>query len=196
MLEAMERQEVAKLDPAAQVRALLLAPLEHQGLELFDVEWAGGLLRVSVDRPGGVDLDALGVASATVSDVLDGADPDPVPGHYVLEVSSPGLERPLRTPAHWRRFVGTTVSVKTTADVEGERRFTGALEAADDDGVTVAGRRLSYPQIEWARTVFVWGPAPKPGSRHTGKRRRRAAAPPEVPGASTPPAGDERKATA
>lgn len=196
MLEAMERQEVAKLDPAAQVRALLLAPLEQQGLELFDVEWVGGLLRVSVDRPGGVDLDALSVASSTVSDVLDAAHPDPVPGHYVLEVSSPGLERPLRTPAHWRRFVGTIVSVKTKPEVEGERRFTGALEVADDDGVVVAGRHLSYPQVEWARTVFEWGPAPKPGRGHTGKRRRHTAATPEVPAGSAAPAGDERKAKA
>ncbi len=196
MLEAMERQEVAKLDPAAVVRALLLVPLEQQGLELFDVEWAGGLLRVSVDRPGGVDLSALSQASSTVSDVLDAADPDPVPSHYILEVSSPGLERPLRAPAHWRRFVGTTVSLKTKPDVEGDRRLTGTLDEADDEGVVVAGRRLSYPQIDWARTVFEWGPAPKPGSSHTGKRGRHVQAPPEVPIGSATPGGDERKAKA
>jgi len=99
-----------------------------------------------------------------VSDALDRA--DPVPGHYTLEVSSPGLERPLRTPIHFQRFVGSTVAVKTRPEVEGDRRVEGTLEAADDEGFVVAGRRLAYDDVEKARTVFVWEPAER------GKRQK------------------------
>ena len=149
-----------------RVRDVVEAPLEASGLELVDVEHTGALLRVTVDRPGGVDLDAISEASGLVSEALDRT--DVVPGRYVLEVSSPGVERPLRTPAHFHRFVGTRVSVLTRPDTEGERRVEGELEAADDEGVVVAGRRLAYPEIERARTVFVWEPAPKPGKSGKG----------------------------
>jgi ribosome maturation factor RimP len=141
------------------VRRLVEPLLAGRGLELFDVELRSGVLRISVDKDTGLDLDAISEASEVISAALDNE--DPVPGKYTLEVSSPGLERPLRTPAHFRRFVGTTVSVRTQPEVEGERRLQGTLEAADDDGITVAGRRLTYSEIERARTVFEWGPTPK-----------------------------------
>lgn len=145
------------MNPAVQVHALLVSVLEPCGLELFDLEWVGGLLRVTIDSPTGIDLEALGSATTLVSQALDAADPDPFPGRYVLEVSSPGLERPLRAPAHFRRFVGSKVAVKTKPSVEGDRRLTGTLEAADDHGCVVEGRRLSYDDIDRARTVFEWG---------------------------------------
>ncbi len=144
-----------------RVREVVEAPLASSDLELVDVEHNGNLLRVTVDRPGGVDLDAISDATRLVSDALDRT--DVVPGRYVLEVSSPGVERPLRTPEHFRRFVGTTVAVRTRPGTDGDRRVEGELEAADDQGVVVAGRRLAYDEIERARTVFVWEPAPKPG---------------------------------
>ena len=154
------------LDPAARVAELVAPVLDAEGLELFDVELRGGTLRVSVDRPGGVDMEALSAATERVSAVLDAH--DPVPGdRYTLEVSSPGVERPLRTPDHFRRFVGTTVAVKTRPDVPGERRIEGILDAADDDGVTIAGRTLRYDEIDRARTVFTWGPAPRKKATRT-----------------------------
>jgi ribosome maturation factor RimP len=154
------------MDPAARVAELVAPVLEADGLELFDVELRGATLRVSVDRPGGVDMEAISAASERVSAVLDAH--DPVPGdRYTLEVSSPGVERPLRTPDHFRRFVGTTIAVRTRPGVEGERRIEGVLEAADDDGVTVAGRTLTYEQIERARTVFTWGPTPRKKATRT-----------------------------
>ena len=88
------------------------------GLELYDVEVSGTgratVVRVLVDREGGIDLDAVGAAAEAISPVLDGdrACRACSPGPYALEVSSPGLERPLRTPEHFRRAVGATVSVK------------------------------------------------------------------------------------
>lgn len=159
------------MDPATRVSELIAPLLADQGFELFDVEFAAGTLRVSVDRPGGIDLDAVSAATEVVSAALDRHDPVPAES-YTLEVSSPGLERPLRTPDHFRRFVGTTVSIKTHPAVPGERRLEGRLDAADDDGVTVAGRTLAYGDIERARTVFEWGPKPRPPSPKKKKAAR------------------------
>ena len=137
-----------------RVRALVEPALSAHGLEVLDVDHQGGLLRVTIDRPGGVDLDALSAATQVVSGALDRE--DPVPGRYTLEVSSPGVERPLRTPEHFRRHVGSLVSVRTVAGVEGDRRVQGVLESADDIGVVVGGRPLAYGDIDRARTVFEW----------------------------------------
>jgi len=154
---------VAGLSVTEHVRELVEPLLAGAGLRLWDVEHAGSTLRVTVDRDGGVDLDALAEATRVVSGALDRA--DPVPGRYTLEVSSPGLERSLRTPAHFRHSVGADVTVKTTPGSE-ERRLEGRLEAADDEGVVVAGRRIPYADIERARTTFTWGSPSKPISKN------------------------------
>jgi ribosome maturation factor RimP len=147
---------------AERVRTIVEPLLADEGLECFDVEYGGGRLVVLADRDGGVDLDALTRATHRISAALDREDPVPG-GRYVLEVSSPGLERRLRTPDHFRRFVGSTVSVKTVPSAPGDRRTKGILTAAGDDGITVGDRTIAYADIERAQTVFEWGPAPKPG---------------------------------
>jgi len=155
-----------------RVLTLVLPVLADLGLELYDLELTSSptrALRVVVDRPGGVDLGAIADATRLISRELDHA--DPIAGHYQLEVTSPGLERNLRTPAHFRGAIGSEVKVRTHAHVEGERRVDGVLSEADDDGITItvaaAGRleprRLAYADVERAKTVFEWGPAPKPG---------------------------------
>ncbi|MGD0313545.1 MAG: ribosome maturation factor RimP [Acidimicrobiales bacterium] len=137
-------------------------------LELVDVELRSGVLLVTVDRDGGVDLEALTDANRAVSSLLD--DLDPIPGRYTLEVSSPGVERNLRTPAHFAKAVGETVTVKTRPQVPGERRLRGVLAAADEHGLRLSvdggpegGVSLAYSDIDKARTVFVWGPTRSPG---------------------------------
>ena len=156
------------MGPAERVRELVEPVLATSDLELVDVEVGRGLVRLSLDRPGGIDLEAISAISPAISAALDGA--DPLPDTYHLEVSSPGVERPLRTPEQFRRFVGTKVSVRTLPGVEGERRVVGLLAAADDEGIAVTpdgaeiDRRILYPDIERARTVFEWGPAPRPGA--------------------------------
>lgn len=162
--------------PVAERVAALVEPLvTSTGLELVDVEHGGGLLRITLDHAdpsaGPIDLDTIATVSEQIADLLDVQDPDPVPGHYTLEVSSPGIERPLHTPDHFRRFAGTgtTVAVRTHADVEGERRIEGELTEADDDHIVVAGRRLAYADIERARTVFDWGAS---GSSRRGARKK------------------------
>jgi ribosome maturation factor RimP len=158
----------------------LLAALEpvvaDAGLELVDCELRSGVLLVTVDRLGGVDLQALTDANRVVSGVLD--ELDPIPGKYTLEVSSPGVERTLRTPAHFAKAVGETVSVKTRPQVPGERRLRGQLVASDGDGFELAVEdrpedrvRLAYTDIDRARTVFVWGVDTRTGSR-TSKATR------------------------
>jgi len=144
-----------------RVREVIEPLLAARGLELVDVEHSRSTLRITVDRLDGtgIDLDTVAAASEVVSDALDRA--DPISGRYTLEVSSPGVERALRTADHFRRHVGTTVAVKTRPGTEGERRVEGILEAADDAEVVVAGRRLRYTDIERAHTVFSWGPSPR-----------------------------------
>jgi ribosome maturation factor RimP len=140
--------------------------LLDRGHALYDVELTGATVRVLVDRQGGVALDDLEQVSREISAALD--DADPMPDQFYLEVSSPGLERPLRRPDHFQKAVGTKVKVKTHPTVEGERRVDGTLVAADDDSFTVdteAGpRTLGYDDVERARTVFEWGGQPKPNS--------------------------------
>jgi len=151
--------------------AELVAPIVADfGLELYDLEHAGGVLKVTVDREGGVDLDAIAAVTRNVSRELDHA--DPIPGRYTLEVTSPGLERPLRTPDHFTRAIGAKVNVRTLPGVEGDRRVTGVLTAADTDGFVVQPegepeRRLRYDDIERARTVFEWVRGEKPGYTKT-----------------------------
>jgi len=144
-----------------------LSPLlEARGLDLVDVEHHGSELTVFVDREGGVDLDTLGEATRAVSAALD--EIDPLPGRYTLAVSSPGLERRLRTPAHFVRAVGEAVTVRVHGGTADVRRISGTLAAADETGFTLVGpdlpdgtQRIAYGEIERARTVFEWGPQPK-----------------------------------
>jgi ribosome maturation factor RimP len=91
---------------------------------------AAETLRLYIDRPGGVDLALCETVTGELRDLLE---------HYSLEVSSPGIDRPLTKPEHFRRFLGRRVRVKTTDAIEGRRNFTGTLAEADDDTVTVAG---------------------------------------------------------
>jgi ribosome maturation factor RimP len=138
---------------------LLQPAVEALGYELVEIEYSGSgdgaLVRVYIDTPRGVGLEDCERVSHAVSGVLDVE--DPVPGHYRLEVSSPGLDRVLRTPEHFARFVGNRVKVQLALPIDGRRRFTGALVEAGDEGVIleVDGSRvlLAYQQIQKARLV-------------------------------------------
>lgn len=183
---------------ADRVRDLVLPLLAERDIELYDLEVAGPVLKVVVDRKGGLDLDVLAKATRAMSHALDEA--DPIAGAYTLEVTSPGLERVLRTPQHFAGAVGETVKIKLTADAvadpHADRRLSGVLVAADDDGITVradalardeapAERRVAHADIERARTVFEWGPGEKPGkSRQPGGKKKKQPAPARTQGTS------------
>ena len=165
---------------AEQLQTLhdVVAPIiEHLGLELYDIEVHGASVVVAVNRPAGLDLDTLAAATNAISAALD--DADPVVGHYTLEVTSPGLERRLRTPAHFSAAVGETVSVRTVPGTTGPRRLTGRLAAAGADDIELndvadadGPVHLAYADIERARTVFAWGasPAPSPSRGKAGQQ--------------------------
>jgi ribosome maturation factor RimP len=112
----------------------------HHGLEIIDIEYRheshGTVLRFFLDRAeGGVSLDELAPMSRYLGDVLDVR--DVVPGAYVLEVSSPGINRRLRQPNHFRRYIGKRVRIRTVAPQGGRRNFLGVLEGVEEDGVVV-----------------------------------------------------------
>lgn len=107
------------------------------GFEVIEVEYETGprgrVLRVFIDKPGGVSVDDCQAVSEPLSAALDRL--DPIPGPYRLEVSSPGIERPLRKVEDFRRFAGREVEIHTYAPVEGRRNWTGTLMGADEGRV-------------------------------------------------------------
>lgn len=158
------------MDTTTRVRQLVEPLVADADASLYDLEYAGGVLRVTLQKDGGVDIGTIGKVTRSISRMLD--EEDPIAGQYTLEVSSPGLERPLRTPEHFAGAVGSLVALKTRAGVEGDRRVKGVLLAADAETATVApadadpgsARVIALADIERARTVFEWGPTPKPGT--------------------------------
>ena len=150
----------------------LVAPyLAAEGVELDDLDVRGGgkgrMVRVLVDAEGGVGVDRIADLARGLSHMLDEA--DPLAGSYTLEVGSPGLERTLRRPDHYRKSVGREVVVKTREPVAGSNSHRGILESFGDSGVTLrvddADRLIELDQITEARTVFRWEKAPKPGRK-------------------------------
>ena len=165
-------------DPVVSRVTAMVAPLlADLKLDLYDIEFRGGTLRITIDTPPGsdtgVDLEQIAFVTRMVSRDLD--HDDPMPGHYTLEVTSPGLERSLRTPKHFQRELGKVVAVRLRDTVNGERRIQGALTSADDAQIVVdvdgEPRTIAYDQIDRARTVFEWGPAPKPGKGPSTKTK-------------------------
>ncbi|MDP7542614.1 MAG: ribosome maturation factor RimP [Acidimicrobiales bacterium] len=151
----------------------LVAPLcDRVGVELLDIDYDGGVVRVTVDHPDGVGMDAIAALTREVSRALDHE--DPVKGRYTLEVSSPGLERTLRRPGHFVRAIGSTVTVKTLPGTDGDRRVQGILESADGGGITLRTaedvvRVLRHDEIQKARTVFEWTSAPESARTSQGR---------------------------
>jgi ribosome maturation factor RimP len=146
---------------AEAVERAVAPAVQVLGIELIDVEARPGLVRVTIDRPSGLDMDAISQATVAVSGALDDADAVPG-GRYELEVSSPGLERRLRRPEHFARAVGNRVALRLRPGLEGERRFEGSLKQADDTAIEVEiegepeMRRVGYEDIERCHTVFDW----------------------------------------
>ncbi len=140
--------------------AKLIEPtIEQLGYELSDLELKlggrDGIVRVFIDKPDGVDLTDCETVSRQVSAILDVE--DPLPGHYTLEVSSPGLDRKLTKPEHFQRFTGETVRVKLRFPVNGRRNYRGTLRSADDEKIEVEvdgeSHRIQIATIESARLI-------------------------------------------
>ena len=139
MLSGKERQLLDALSPRA----------EAEGVEIVTVEIVGAkkapTIRVFIDTPGGVGFDELASAQAWINAIMD--ELDPFPGAYSLEVSSPGIDRPLRTLEHFARFAGQTAVVKTSRPLDGRTSFAGAIVSAEGDEVVldVDGEHVAIP---------------------------------------------------
>ena len=153
-----------------KILALVAPIVADLKLDLYDLEFNGGILKITIDTPpgstGGVTLDELALVTRLVGRDFDHH--DPIPGRYTLEVSSPGLERTLRTPAHFQREMGKTVNIRLRANIAnlehgGTRRLQGVLIAADEttatirlDDAALTERVISIDSIDRAKTVFQW----------------------------------------
>ncbi|TRM12432.1 ribosome maturation factor RimP [Lentibacillus cibarius] len=113
--------------------------LEEKGLELVDIEYVkegkNWFLRVYIDKSGGVDINECGVVSEQLSEKLDQA--DPVKGAYFLEVSSPGVERPLKSKDDFQKNLGNNVYVKLYEPIDGQKEYEGILKAFDGNIATI-----------------------------------------------------------
>jgi ribosome maturation factor RimP len=196
----------------------LVAPLVDEAeLELYDLQYSGSVLSVFVDRPRagdagdpserlGVDAEALKRLTKAISRMLD--EVDPISARYSLEVSSPGVERVLRTPAHFAGAINEVVSLKMIASYDGPRRIKGTLvrvganQAGDDADRSIDVRvddggdplTVHYDDIDKARTVFEWGAEPKPKGPPKGGKGAKAspARRPAKSGGADPKASDKK----
>lgn len=155
-----------------RIEALITPVLADLGLEMYDLEYNGGIVKITVDTPpgspGGIDVDQLSQCTRLISRELD--HDDPVPGHYTLEVSSPGLERNLRLPRHFQRETGKSAAIRLQNVINGERRMSGVIESAGPDTFVLRlangeERIIPYDQIDRAKTIFVWEAQAKPSNK-------------------------------
>jgi len=117
---------------------LLESPVTAMGYELVDVEarmGGNGLLRLYIDQEAGIDLDDCERVSRQIGAFLDVE--EAMPGSYTLEVSSPGLDRPLRTAEHFMRFVDQEAKIRLAMPVDGRRNFRGRLRGVEDENVLI-----------------------------------------------------------
>ena len=133
--------------------------IEGMGYELIEIEHVPnpkhGILRLYIDKEDGITIDDCSDVSQQISALIDVE--DPVKGHFNLEISSPGMDRPLRKVKDFQRFTGALVKLKTAVPFDGQRNFKGHLQHADDDVVVIATdtEEISIPMhaLEKARIV-------------------------------------------
>ncbi|MFQ5967756.1 MAG: ribosome maturation factor RimP [Acidimicrobiia bacterium] len=145
--------------------------LAAEGVELDDVQLQGLgpnlRLKVTVDAEGGIDLESVASVSRRLSRLID--QEGLLAESYTLEVSSPGLERPLRRPSHWEKSIGRDVRVKVRDETGRAQTLRGVLVGADERAVTIEvdddSVTVPLQDVTSARTVYEMKPTPKPGGR-------------------------------
>ncbi len=149
------------VDDIVSEALMLVSPvLDDMGLELVDIEYlterGRWVLRIYIDKPGGVTLDDCAEVSNEVGALLDVK--DIIPTHYVLEVSSPGLDRPLKKETDFLRFVGEKIKVRMKHDIYGRKNFTGIFRRYEKGTlyVEVEGNIFSLPRADVAKANLVY----------------------------------------
>ena len=136
------------------VRGLAEPAVKEMGCEIWDVEYikeAGEWhLRIYIDKDGGVSIDDCEAVSRAVDPLLDEA--DPIPDSYIFEVSSAGLERPLKRPSDFEKFMGSPVEVKLYRPMDGRKAFNGKLTGYENGSVTIesAGSAVTFKKEDIA----------------------------------------------
>ena len=139
MLTDKEQRLLDALEPHAQAN----------GVEIVTVEVIGArkspTIRVFIDTPNGVGFDELSSAQSWIDGIIEAI--DPFPGAYMLEVSSPGIDRPLRTPKHFIDRIGQQAQIRTSAKIDGRSSFSGTIAEADESGIVIDcdGERFGIP---------------------------------------------------
>jgi ribosome maturation factor RimP len=137
---------MAEGDMAVRLKGLLGPIAEAEGFELVTVEVAGAknapLVRVYLDREGGLDIDAIASANAWVIPVLD--EVPELTDRYTLEVSSPGIDRPLCTLGDFERFTGSDAKVTCSQPIEGRKHFTGTITGTEGESIILDAEGTTY----------------------------------------------------
>jgi len=143
-----------------KVEEVVLPVLEDQGYELVEVEWKprGGTwnLCLYIDKPGGVTINDCESVNHEISDLLDVE--DFIPHSYILEVSSPGVERPLKTVRDYEKYRGEPIQVSTYQKINGQKKFYGTLESYDQENLLLLkdeGGEIEIP-FEMIAQVKLW----------------------------------------
>ncbi len=153
-----------------EIETLLTPAINALGLELLGAEYSAGsssaLLRIYIDvRDRPVNVDDCERVSREVSALLDVH--DPIDSHYTLEVSSPGIERPLFRPEHYARFIGEQAKVTVDLPIDGRRRFQGAIRRVEGDEIVLEqdGRevRIPHANVSKGRLARAFEAPAKPG---------------------------------
>ena len=153
----------------------LVSPLcSNANVELIDIELNGGVLKIVIDQSEGLNTEVLADMTREISRQLDHE--EPVPGSYTLEVTSPGLERPLKKPQHFEKAVGSLITLKKVSGSPGERRIEGILKSTSSTGISVeqedgSSHEVSFDLIQKARTVFIWKPDSK-STQSSGEKEK------------------------
>ncbi len=155
----MEKQ---KKNIAGTVRDLVAPVAEEFGFMLWDVEYvkegADMILRITIDKPEGIDIEDCEKMARAIDPIIDEADPIEV--SYKMEVSSPGIERALSRPEHFEACMGEKIEAKLYAPMDGKKQIVGILSAADDKSITVTVDEsdivLEKSAVAKVSTVFDW----------------------------------------
>lgn len=149
MLSAKEQKLLCALESASPDKDLEIVTLEIVGAKKSPI------IRVYIDTPNSVSFSELSEAQDWIGKIIE--DIDPFPGAYTLEVSSPGIDRPLRTEDHFKRFAGEEVRVRLVAPIDGSRNFRGQLLGICDDVISIevdnSTVEIPYSNIQRANVI-------------------------------------------
>lgn len=146
---------------APLVEGLVTPKINELGFSVWDVEYvkegAEWYLRITIDSPDGIDLEACEKVHRAIEEIIDAA--DPIEDFYYLEVSSPGVERTLKKPEHFAHCIGEKVEIKLFApDKNGKKSYKGELKAANESGIEIEADgetvALEYSAVAKANTYF------------------------------------------